>query len=295
MKNSSDNKLAFFSVLAAAVIGGGVPVLSKTGLAVFPPFTFTFLRFFIASLALLPLFIKSKPRFTKDIWKVLGLSLLATGNVTLFAFGIKLTTATTGQLLYVSVPVVAAILSYFLLKERLAKKKLLGIFLSLFGALIIIVLPLLGTGAQLHGSFLGNLLILLAMLSFTIYSVFSKRYQKSYTPLQLTTLFAITTAVVLSPFAVQEYASNPAWIAKLGVPSMISILYVAIGGGLVYYTLYQYAIKHGTPTIASMTLLIQPVGTYLWASVLLGEQLTLGIVAGAAITLYGAYLVAIKK
>ena len=73
--------------------------------------------------------------------------------------------------------------------------------------------------------------------------------------------------------------------------SIFSTFYVGIFGGAVYYLLYQYAIKHGTPLIASMTMYLQPTATFLWAFFLLSERLTIGIVIGGLLAIGGAWMV----
>ena len=55
------------------------------------------------------------------------------------------------------------------------------------------------------------------------------------------------------------------------------------------YLLNQYAIKHGGSVLASMQFYLFPVFAYLSAFLLLGEQLTLGLVVGGTLALLGVY------
>lgn len=286
----SDNLKALISVIFAAIFGGGIAVFSKIGLKQIPPISFTFLRFLIASLCMLPLILKEKIKVDKNIIKIILLSLLASANVVLFAFGIRLTTATISQMLYAVVPVIAGILSYFLLKEKIVSKKILGIFLGLLGVLTLILLPVFENTSNFHGSLIGNLIIMLAVFGFSIYTVLSKKLHKYYSPIFLTFVFAVTTTVILSPFFIKDII-NSQWIYNLRLISILSTLYVGIFGGAVYYILYQYAIKHSTPVIASMTMYLQPIATFFWAFFLLSERLTPGIIIGSTLSIGGAWLV----
>ena len=290
MKN---NFKALLSVILAAIFGGGIAVFGKVGLKQIPPFSFTFLRFFIASFFMLPLIFKEKHKINNSLFKLVLLSLLATANVTLFAFGVRLTTATISQMLYAIVPVVAIILSVFLLKEKINYKKFIGIFLGLVGVLILILLPILGKPTAFSGNILGNLIILIAVICFTLYSVLSKKFQKNYSPAYLTFIFGLSTVFVLSPFFIKDIITTQ-WISHLSLTAILSTLYVGIFGGAVYYLLYQYAIKHGSPVIASMTMYLQPTATFLWAYFLLSERLTLGIFIGGILAFIGAWLVTKK-
>ena len=287
----SDNFKALISVILAAIFGGGISVFAKIGLKQIPPFSFTFFRFFIASICLLPFVLKEKQKIDKRILKVVLLSLLAVANVTLFAFGVRLTTAIVSQMLYAIVPIIAVIFSYLLLREKLKSKKIIGIFLGLIGVLILILLPILGKTSVFTGSFLGNMIVLSAVLCFTVYTVLSKRLHKLYSPLTMTFIFSLTTAVILSPFFLKDYMTNPSWLLQLNVFSIFSAFYVGIFGGAIYYLLYQYAIKHGSPVIASMTMYLQPTATFFWAFFLLSERLTLGIIIGGLLAIGGAWIV----
>ena len=63
----SDNFKAFISVVLAAIFGGGISVFAKIGMKQIPPFSFTFFRFFIASLCMLPFVLKEKQKIEKKI------------------------------------------------------------------------------------------------------------------------------------------------------------------------------------------------------------------------------------
>lgn len=291
IKMKTNNYKAVVAVVLAAIFGGGIAVFGKIGLKQIPPFSFTFFRFFIASICMLPFVLREKQKIDKNILKIVLLSLLAVANVTLFPFGVRLTTATVSQMLYAIVPVIAIIFSYLLLKEKIDSKKFFGIFLGLFGVLILIFLPFLGKSVSFAGSFSGNMIILLAVFCFTLYTVLSKKFHKYYSPLTLTFIFSLITAIVLSIFFIRDYLANPYWLYNLSWLSIFSTFYVGIFGGAAYYLLYQYAIKHGTPLIASMTMYLQPTATFLWAFFLLSERLTIGIVIGGLLAIGGAWMV----
>ncbi len=287
------NNLAILAILGAALVGGALPVFTKIAVEEIPPFSFTFLRFLIASVFILPLFIRERPKIDRGSAKIILLSILATANVTLFAFGVKLTTASIGQMLYVAVPIVAGVFSYFILKEKITAKKALGVALGFAGASLIVFQPLFAGNLEFAGDFTGNVLLLVAIFSFALYTVLSKSAQKKYSPMYLTAIFSFTTVAVMSLFLPADLGTN--WWSSVSTTSILATLYVGIFGTLVYYLLYQYAIKHGSPLIASVILYIQPIVTIGWASGLLGEQLTLYFVLGAVLTFVGAWIITRAK
>lgn len=283
--------LALLAIIFAALAGAGNPVFSKISLEEIPPLSFIFIRFFLALLFIFPLFLREKPKFDKDILKVALISLFSTANIVLFVFGIRLTTATGAQMIYSFVPIMTAIIAYFLIKEYFTSRKIKGIFLGFLGTMLIVLLPLIGQPSPLKGNFLGNLLILAGATLYSFYPVFSKKLQARYSPTYLTFVFlAVTTIVHLFLFPI-ELVTHPHWFQAVSLNSWLALLYVAVFGTIVFYLLTQYAIKHGSAVIGATILYLQPIATFGWAAVLLGEKLTSGLVIGGLMVLTGAYLV----
>ena len=133
-------------------------------------------------------------------------------------------------------------------------------------------------------------MIFIGAFFYSLYGIYSKKIQKKYSPVQLTGVFSLTTALVVLFPAVGEIVSGSHWWIGLTGQTIFSLFYVGLLGTAVYYLLYQYAIKNGTPILASMTLYLQPVMTIVWASILLGEKITSGFIFCAIMVLLGAYL-----
>lgn len=291
-----DNKIVFVLVLLTALVGGGITVAIKIGLKEIPPFVFTFLRFGIAFIGILPILIIKKEKINKKyLSKAFLVSIFGTLDVVFFALGIKYTTATIGQILFTAVPILAVILSFLILSERISVSKTLGVFLGFFGTFLIIFLPLIGKPSPFKGSLYGNLIVMLAVISYSLYIVLSKKIQKFFSPIFLTAVLMFTdlfSSLVLMLFNRTTYSG---WWLHLSLNSIIAILYAGIFGGLIYYLLYQYTIKLGSPVIASMILYLQPIATFIWAALLLKEQLTSGLIVGAILILSGAWMVTKAK
>src|SRR3989344_3021414 len=115
----SDKNTAFHAIFLCAILGGATSTITKIGLVEIPPLSFIFLRFFIASLLISPFVFRNGKNF-KYFSGIIPLSLLATFNIILFIFGIKLTTATIGQLLYAATPFLTSAILYSFYKERLS-------------------------------------------------------------------------------------------------------------------------------------------------------------------------------
>lgn len=281
---------ALIAIILAAIFGGGIAVFVKIALREIPIFSLSFFRFLIATLCMLPIVIKSIRKAKLHWYKIVGISLLGTANTVIFSFGVTLTTATASQILYAVVPLIIALISYFYLKERLHPKKIFGILLGFFGIAIIILLPAFAKGTNVAGSILGDLIIFIAIICFSFYSVFSKHMHEHYSSMELTSYFLVTslfTQTILSPLDLQNY---PGWWHHVTMNGILAILYIATCGMFLWYILYQYAIKHGTPTIASLTFYLQPITTFIWAFFLLGERISIPFIIGAVITFLGLWI-----
>lgn len=277
-------------LLLIAVLGGAVPVFGKIALTEFPVFSFTFFRFLMAGLLLLPFYLKIRKPTNGDFWKIFGLSLLGMGNVILFAIGIQYTSANIAQAIYTLSPILAAVLSFFIVKERFGLKKITGIILGFFGALILVFIPLLEKGSLNDVTLSGNLIIVLAVISVTLYTVYSKPLQKKYHPIEITMFFCMVTAGISLIFSGMELRTESGWWSDVTLFGAFSLIYVGTIGTALYYLLTQYLIKHATPTIASMVLYVQPFTTIGWAYVLLSEVITQFFIIGICLALFGVWL-----
>ena len=295
LKKTSEHRLAFMIVILGVILTGGASVYVKLGLKDMPPFTFTFIRFFLALVFFIPLILKTKFKINKDSIPVFLISLLSTLNIILFSFGIRLTSASIGQLIYALVPILSVIISHYLLNEKITWKKILGILLGFVGMGVIIIPAISNLNTGNSTGLLGNGLIFIGAVSYTFYTILSKKIQKKHSPIYITTAFFITTMLVSFCFSVIEIFAIKNFAALFTPNSLWSLFYVSFFASAVAYLLGQYAIKFGTPLIASLTLYLLPILTVIWAFFILGEVANSQFIIGGTFALVGAWLVSSSK
>lgn len=279
------NYSVIFLILLAAIFGAITGVLGKIVLREIPSFSFTFLRFFIALVFLLPFSLKHLPTLKKKDWKIISLSLLASANVILFSFGIKYTTANMSQMIYSAVPIVSAILSFYILKEKFGFNKIVGIIVGFIGTITIILMPLISNNSG--GTIIGNSIITVAMFSISLYWVLSKKLQSEYSSIKINNYFIVTTTILLIPFLVFDLFKYPYWIKNVSSISYLYMILIAVFGTAICYLINQVLIKRTTPVMNSMILYIQPFATFLLAYILLSEKLTISFIIGVVLSLLG--------
>lgn len=293
--NMDDKFKAAVAILVGSVIGGAVSSVIKIALINIPPLSFSFLRFFIASFFVLPFFLKEKVRFDKHFLSLVLATILAVFNIAVFAYGVRLTTASIGQMLYAGTPILAGVFSYFILKEKLSLRKWFFIFLGLVGTVLVVLLPLFEKGSSFSGNLMGNLLISVGVISWSMYFVLSKHYQKKYSPIVITSVFIFLSTLLFLPLSISESATQDSWWQNLPLISIYAVLYIAIPGTVVVYWLNQYAIKHGGPILASLSFYLLPIFAYTSAFVLLGEKLTQGLIIGTILVFTSVTLTTYSK
>lgn len=279
-------------VITLAFLGGGISPFTKIALAEMSTPLFIALRFVVAGLILIPFVLIKKEKLNKSaLVSTFLISLLAVSNVTFFALGIKHSNATVAQILYAAVPIIVALISRFLYQEKLNKQKIAGIITGFLGVLVIILAPVFFGTVNGANTLFGNLLVLIAVVSYSFYTVLSKPLQKKSSPLVITTTFIVTTIVIqglLALFSTPDIANT---VTSLTTLTYTSILYVGLLGTAGFFLLYQYTIKKASPIITSMVFYLQPVFTFIWSMILLKEKLAPEYIIGGAIAFIGAYLV----
>lgn len=287
----SNKTKALLAILFVSVFNGANSPYVKLVLKLIPPFSYTFIRFSLSFLLILPFYLRTKPKFRKNSFRLILLSLFSSLNIILFVFGIRLTLASIGQVIYSFQPIVVIMMSYFLLKENITFKKIIGIIIGFLGINLVIFLPLLDKNIFNKEAVFGNFLIMIGCLFFSYYTTASKKFLEKYPPLTLTTAFIFTTALITLFFSLFEFSSFNSWFSQINLITLWAIFYTVVIGTVVAYFLQQYAIHHGSPLIASLIQYIAPGSTMIWSNIILGERFNLALIGGTIITLFGAWLV----
>lgn len=286
----SDRQKAFTAILLITLIGAGIPPIAKIGLFEIPPLSFAFVRFVLASLFILPFFLPKRKNLKKDLSRLILVSLLATGNIIFFVLGIKLTTANISQLIYAGVPIITTFILYGGFGQKLSSKNVFGIALGFVATAIVLFLPILEQGGKFAGDLQGNILLLVAVVLYSFYVVFTKSLLNSYSPFEISSVFIFATTIVLLPFFFYELTVYGQWWKNIAGSGLLSMGYVVFLTTIASYILNQYAIKHGGVIFYSMVFYLIPVFGFLAAFLLLGEQLTPGLIVGGALALLGIFL-----
>ncbi|MBT3249332.1 MAG: DMT family transporter [Candidatus Pacebacteria bacterium] len=283
-----------FLMVLAAITGASTPVAAKYALEAFQPFTIVALRFFFASLFLLPLILRSKELSLDKFKKLFFVSVIGSINPILLFIALQFTQASFSPLIYAGVPAMTAAYMILVQKHQINSRKLMGIALGFLGVGTIVVLPLLENADNI--SAFGNTIIFLASIAFLSYGLLSKKKQKelNVSPLALTFYFSLVSLLLSLPFMGYELLSL-GFSAQISIVHILSTVYIGLVGTGVFYLAYQYALKHGSAVNASLFTYLQPIFGISLAALILGEKITLPFVIGGAVAIIGAQLASSKK
>lgn len=282
--------LGIVALFAAGFIGGQSALLLKFGTKDFPPLLFTFFRFMIATLVLLPFFVIHKEKLKRQDLKQLFLpSIFFTGNVGVFSIAVQYTSAIMSQILYTTVPLIVAVLSYFILKEKFTKNKIIGLFIAILGIAFLLKESASKMDILSFGTPLGNFLTLTAVFSWSIYMVLSKRLTKVYSPVTTSFVSYVATAFILLILVPMEQSIRPfvlSHVTQLGVLSLLGI--GIISSGLMFF-LIQFSIQKTSAFTASFYQYLGPLSAAITAIPFLGERLTGGLIISGILIIFGVF------
>jgi drug/metabolite transporter (DMT)-like permease len=195
----------------------------------------------IGFLVIVPFVGKPKTKFERgDLLRLLVIALLnvPSYNLSLNFAEMTVSSGVAGFLISLG-PVFMAILSAYFLRETIGSRLLLALFLGLVGAMAF-SLPNLEFGS--NGSIFGLLEVVLASLSFVVFSVLSKPLVHKYGAAPVTIWSGLTGTFMLLPLLSPGFGSE---ITELSVTGWFSILYLSILSTVVGYLLFYTLVSRG--------------------------------------------------
>lgn len=275
-------------VLMALLWGVNFSVV-KFGTSVIDPLAYNAARLVLAAIVLLIVVALSgaaRPS-RSTIGALLALGVLGNGVYQFFFVeGITRTSASDAALVVAASPVFTAIIGKLRGVERIARKGVIGILLSVAG-IACVVLGTTQSGAG-ESSLFGDLLVLFGSLAWSIYSVLLKPYTERVTGMQLSAFTMLGGSIPLALVAWPQISSAH-WTA-LSFAGWSSIVYSGIGSLVIAYYFFYRGIRVIGPTRTTMYSNLQPIIAVLVAWIMLSERPTIWQCIGAAAIMGGLLL-----
>ena len=251
------------------------------------PFAFILIRAIGATLLfwIVSLFFSERVE-NKDKLKLLLCGIFGVAaNQLLFFKGLDQTTRINAAIIMVASPIIVALLSAILIKEKLSATRIVGILLGLTGACFII---LQGESNNQGASLIGNLLIVLNATSYGLYLVLVKPLMKKYSPITVVKWVFTFGLIIVTPFGLTEI-DTIVW--EMPNDILLKVGFVVIFTTFFTYLFNIYGVKRVSPTVVSSYIYLQPILTSIIAAFSGTETITIMMAISSIIIFIGVYLV----
>lgn len=211
-------------------------------------------------------------------------------NQGIFAIGISMTSPMNQSLITTMGPVITMILAAFFLHEPITWKKAIGVLLGGSGVMILIFAGGRGPSGEIGW---GELISLLATLSYCLYLTLFKDIIARYSPVTLMKWMFLISLIIVSPVSI-PHVKHTAW-QELPTLFYIELGYVVLMATFVAYFLLPVAQKYLRPTVVSTYNYGIPVVATAAALAWGLEYLSVAKGLAALLVLMGVYLVTGSK
>lgn len=281
----------YLKLLLMALFWGGTFIAGRLLAQSVGPYAGAFLRFAVASTCLAVVMLKMERHPARPTGRHIALILLM-GLTGIFAYnvlflkGLKLIEAGRAAIIIANNPIGIALMAAVFFGERLNILKVAGILVSVAGALTVITRG--EVAALVTGGFgRGELYILGCVASWVAYSLLGKLVMARLSPLAAVTYSSVAGTLFLFPAALMDGLPSA---GSYPLTAWGSVAYLGFFGTVLGFVWYYQGIQRIGPVRAGLFINFVPVFAVLLAVLLLGEPLSLSLVAGAALVCTGVCL-----
>ena len=212
-------------------------------------------------------------------------------NMLTFFKGLSYTSPIMGAVLMVTTPMIVLVLSAFIMKERMKKRKVLGLLLGLTGTITLILYGKSVVNAP--NATLGNLLVFINAVSYGFYLILVKKLMDKYNAFTFVKWIYTFGFLMVLPFGWNEFHA----IDWSNLPTAIfwKIGFVVVFSTFLTYLLNLVSMRELKPTTVAVFIYLQPLFATIFAVGLGNDELSLVKLLSAVLIFAGVYLVTQKK
>ncbi len=289
MKTKENKATIFLAIIGVSFLFSFTNLAAKEAVMNLSPWAVAFFRFLIGSFTLYVL-MKSMGKTINllpiDKWRFVTLAFLAVPlNQITFLAGIQYTPASHPALLYATTPAWVLLLALWLRIEKLRWWKWAGI-----------VLAMLGVGILFLGEFIsfrrdtinGDLLLMVALFSWALYTTLGKPIVERYGALE-TTFVVITFGFFLyAPFGI--WSVFTADYSQITSKAILAIIYIGIFASGIAYFLWYWLLARIRPSQVAIITCLGPPLTAFFEWTIFGTVPTLNLLLSSVVVLMGIVL-----
>lgn len=273
--------------IASSALGGMAGAVTRFAVVTVDPVIVATFRFALGCVLLGVVATYKKVRWPRkeDLAWTLGLGIMFYGGCFVaYAYALTFTTAARGALGVSTLPVLTMVVAAALGREPLTKRKSTGVLIALIG-----VAMSLGSGLQSapSGAWRGDLIMIAAMLSMSLYTIYSRQLMARSSALGYACVgMAAGAGVNLAVVSTGGWAL----FTSFATAEWAALIFLGVFPGAVGFFLWVYAVERTTPTRVASTITVNPISAGALAALLLGEPFGMGLLAGVTAVGIGIWI-----
>jgi len=287
------NYLAYLLLILTTIFWSGNFIVGKAASAYqIPPFSLNFYRWLFAGLILLPFTFKEilnkKHHIINNLglYLVLGITSITIFNSTVY-YSLYHTQVINSILLISTIPVWIIFFSFLLKIEKTNIYQIFGVIFSLIGVMVIITKFDIKIFFNLQFN-KGDISMVIAMLSWAIYSSLLKKKKYELSQLSLLQIIIFTGLIFLTPIYILEL--NYGYKIIIGTPFILTLIYVVIFPGLLAFIFWIKGISIIGANRAGVFLHLMPIFGSTLAIIIFNEKFMYYHIFGAIFIILGLVL-----
>ncbi len=290
-RNKTEHSKAVFAVGVVSILWGTTWLASKVGVEHIPPLQLSGLRHFIGGglyVIYFATFRKMLPQ-KHQLWQIFWMAILMFVISNAFSvLSVKYMPSGIGAVIGAIMPIwVVLFTGMAFTKVKFKAKTMVGIGLGFLGVMVTFIDFIEHIR---HTDFsLGILFGLLASIAWALATLFTAKQAKEMDPYFSLGWQMFVSGILLTTFSIATGEFVP--LAEVPVPAWLSIAYLVLIGSVIAFGAYIYALKRLPTALVAVHSYINPIVAIILGNMLMKEKLTVFIVLGTLITLWGVYLV----
>jgi drug/metabolite transporter (DMT)-like permease len=289
----NDNIRAYIMLVLCSLFWSGNFIVGKFAtLYDVPPLTLNFLRWLIVWIILIPFtfhdIIKNFKIIRNNFYSLFFMSItsISVFNSVVY-YSLNFTKVLNGALMISIIPVLIIFISFIFRTEKINFNQILGVIFSVIG--VITIVTKLDFFRLINLDFnKGDLWLLIAILSWAIYSTMLRTYKIPLKSLTFISIIVSIGLVFLLPQFLFEYKNDQ--IIHFNLPVILITSYVVLFAGLGAYIFWNKGVLILGTNKAGIFLHLMPVFSSFMAIFILNEKLMSFHLIGAAVIVVGIYL-----
>ena len=271
-------------------------MFGKPLLEALPPFGINLVRWVLACLVLVPLTLALEGRFPRPArhqWPTLA-AMALTGVVlfnALVYLSLLYTTSTNAALINGTTPILTMVLAAAIGLDHLTRRSLAGALVSLVGVGWIVSRGSLGELMGLSFN-RGDLIMLVAALTWAIYTILLNRMRGALSPLATLTIVTVLAVPPLGVIGGYELMSRP--IGTITPMVVVGLVYISVLASVAAFMAWSVGIKGIGAARGSIFLNLIPVFTAVIAVLTLGERIGPVQLIGGSLVIGGVTLASLR-